>query len=126
MKKMITLLLFLSLQMAFAQDNLPITVAPQESPAEDTNVYNTAGIEGKPEFPGGIQKFYSFIGQNYRTPEHPEMESGKVLVKFVVEKDGSLTDFKILHDIGYGSGEEAIRVLQKSPKWTPGRQNGKV
>ncbi|HTG67178.1 MAG TPA: energy transducer TonB, partial [Flavobacterium sp.] len=46
-------------------------------------------------------------------------------VSFVVEKDGSLTDIKVLRDIGYGTGKEAIRVLQKSPKWNPGIQNGK-
>ena len=42
-----------------------------------------------------------------------------------VEKDGSLTDIKVIRDIGYGTGKEAIRVLKKCPKWTPGEQNGK-
>ena len=46
-------------------------------------------------------------------------------VTFVVEKDGSLTDIKVIRDIGYGTGKEAIRVLKKCPKWTPGEQNGK-
>jgi periplasmic protein TonB len=50
---------------------------------------------------------------------------GKVYVTFVVEKDGSLTDIKVLRDIGYGTGKEAIRVLSKCPKWMPGEQNGK-
>ena len=51
--------------------------------------------------------------------------SGKVYVTFVVEKDGSLTDIKVIRDIGFGTGKEAIRVLKSSPKWTPGEKNGK-
>jgi len=91
---------------------------------EDNTVYNTAGIEVKPDFPGGIQKFYDFVGKNYQTPEEEGLK-GKVYVTFVVEKDGSLTDIKVLRDIGYGTGKEAIRVLNKCPRWTPGEQNGK-
>ncbi|UWY28777.1 energy transducer TonB [Flavobacterium sp. TR2] len=91
---------------------------------EDNTVYNTAGIEVKPDFPGGIDKFYKFVGNNYKTPEEEGLK-GKVYVTFVVEKDGSLTDIKVLRDIGYGTGAEAIRVLKKCPKWTPGEQNGK-
>jgi protein TonB len=91
---------------------------------EDNTVYNTAGIEVKPDFPGGIEKFYSFVGKNYQTPEEDGLK-GKVIVSFVVEKDGSLTDIKVLRDIGYGTGKEAIRVLNKSPRWTAGEQNGK-
>ena len=92
--------------------------------ADDNQIYNTAGIEVKPDFPGGIEKFYKFVGNNYQTPEEEGLK-GKVYVTFVVEKDGSLTDIKVIRDIGYGTGKEAIRVLKKCPKWTPGEQNGK-
>ena len=91
---------------------------------EDNAVYSSAGIEQKPDFPGGMQKFYDFIGKNYQTPEEEGLK-GKVFVSFVVEKDGSLTDIKVLRDIGYGTGKEAIRVLNKCPRWTAGEQNGK-
>lgn len=91
---------------------------------EDNTVYNTAGIEVKPDFPGGMDKFYNYIAKNYRTPEEEGLK-GKVYVTFVVEKDGSLTDIKVLRDIGYGTGKEAIRVLKATPKWNPGEQNGK-
>lgn len=90
---------------------------------EDTNQIYTA-VEVKPDFPGGIQKFYDFVGKNYRVPEGEDLK-GKVFVQFVVERDGSLTDIKVLRDLGYGTGKEAIRVLQKSPKWKPGIQNGR-
>ena len=92
--------------------------------APDNQIYNTAGIEVKPDFPGGIEKFYKFVGNNYQAPEEEGLK-GKVYVTFVVEKDGSLTDIKVIRDIGYGTGKEAIRVLKKCPKWTPGEQNGK-
>lgn len=91
---------------------------------EDTNIYSSAGIEVKPDFPGGIEKFYKYVGNNYRAPEEEGLK-GKVYVTFVVEKDGSLTDIKVIRDIGYGTGQEAIRVLKKCPKWNPGEQNGK-
>jgi protein TonB len=91
---------------------------------EDNTVYNTAGIEVKPDFPGGMEKFYNYIAKNYRTPEEEGLK-GKVYVTFVVEKDGSLTDIKVLRDIGYGTGKEAIRVLKATPRWNPGEQNGK-
>ena len=88
---------------------------------EDNTVYNTAGIEVKPDFPGGIAKFYEFVNKNFNAPEDA---AGRIMVTFVVEKDGSLTDIKV-RDIGYGTGAEAMRVLKKSPKWSPGEQNGK-
>jgi protein TonB len=91
---------------------------------EDNSVYNVAGIEVKPDFPGGMEKFYSYIQKNYRMPEEEGLK-GKVYVTFVVEKDGSLTDIKVLRDIGYGTGKEAIRVLKATPRWNPGEQNGK-
>ncbi|MFZ4435604.1 MAG: energy transducer TonB [Flavobacterium psychrophilum] len=91
---------------------------------EDNNIYNTAGIEVKPDFPGGIEKFYKFVGKNYQVPEEEGLK-GKVFVSFVVEKDGSLTDIKVIRDIGYGTGKEAIRVLRSCPRWNPGEQNGK-
>ncbi len=102
----------------------PVGPGPTKIVEEDNQIYNTAGIEVKPEFPGGMDKFYSYVGKNYRAPEEEGLK-GKVYVTFVVEKDGSLTDIKVLRDIGYGTGKEAIRVLQKCPRWNPGVQNGK-
>ena len=90
----------------------------------DNSIHTVAGIEIVPEFPGGMEKFYKFVGNNYQAPEEEGLK-GKVYVTFVVEKDGSLTDIKVLRDIGYGTGKEAIRVLNKCPKWIPGEQNGK-
>lgn len=89
----------------------------------ENEVYNTAGLTEKPEFPGGISEFYKFVGNNFKTPEQPNLK-GKVYITFIIEKDGSLSDIKNLRDIGYGTGEEAIRVLKISPRWIPGKMNG--
>jgi protein TonB len=106
----------------------PLTVEPVgNGPSvveEDNTIYNTAGIEVKPDFPGGLEKFYKFIGKNFQVPEEEGLK-GKVFVTFVVEKDGSLTDIKVIRDIGYGTGKEAVRVLKSCPRWNPGEQNGK-
>jgi len=102
----------------------PVGNGPSQVVEEDNNIYNTAGIEVKPDFPGGLEKFYKFIGKNFQVPEEEGLK-GKIFVTFVVEKDGSLTDIKVLRDIGYGTGKEAIRVLKSCPRWNPGEQNGK-
>ncbi len=102
----------------------PVGNGPAAVVEEDTKVYGTAGIEVIPDFPGGMEKIYGFVRRNYQAPEEEGLK-GKVFVTFVVEKDGSLTDIKVIRDIGYGTGKEAIRVLNKCPKWNPGEQNGK-
>ncbi len=102
----------------------PVGNGPSQVVEEDNNIYNTAGIEVKPDFPGGLEKFYKFVGKNFQVPEEEGLK-GKVFVTFVVEKDGSLTDIKVIRDIGYGTGKEAMRVLKSCPKWNPGEQNGK-
>ncbi|MDI6049394.1 M56 family metallopeptidase [Flavobacterium sp. XS2P24] len=89
----------------------------------ENEVYNTAGITEKPDFPGGMMKFYQFVGNNFKTPEQPNLK-GKVYITFIIEKDGSLSDIKNIRDIGFGTGEEAIRVLKMCPKWIPGKMNG--
>ena len=101
----------------------PVGNGPSQVVEEDNNIYNTAGIEVKPDFPGGLEKFYKFIGNNYDTPD--DCAGGRVFVNFVVEKDGSLTDIKVIRDACPGSGKEAIRVLKSCPRWNPGEQNGK-
>lgn len=104
----------------FAQD-IPEQV-PEKKELGENDVYNH--VEVRPQFPGGIQAFYDFVGKTYRIPKVKGLK-GKVFVQFVIEKDGSLTDIKVMRDIGHGTGKEAIRVLKKSPKWTPGVQDGK-
>lgn len=90
----------------------------------NTNQIYTA-VETQPNYPGGLDNFRKFIAQNYQSPKVDKDIKGKVLVQFVVEEDGSLSDIKVIRDLGYGTGEEAIRVLKLSEKWKPGILDGK-
>ncbi len=83
-------------------------------------------IQREPQFKGGMLRFYQFLALNLHYPEKMMQYNiqGNVIIALTVEKDGSLTDIKSVKDVGYGSAEEAIRVLKKSPKWLPGYQNG--
>lgn len=103
----------------------PVGNGPADVVAEDNTIYNSAGIEVKADYPGGVDKFRNFVLKNYNVPEEDGLK-GKVFVTFVVEKDGSLSDIKVIRDIGFGTGKEAIRVIKSSNvKWNPGEQNGK-
>jgi protein TonB len=84
-------------------------------------------VEQVPEFPGGLEKFGAYLGKSIRYPAvaRENGTQGRVIVTFVVERDGSLTDIKVTRGIGSGCDEEAVRVLKGSPKWKPGIQNGR-
>lgn len=91
-------------------------------------VYKSGDLEIKqPEYPGGIEKFYMFVGQHFKVPAEVSKNSvnTKISMQFMVEKDGSLSEITILKDSGYGLAEEATRVLKLSPKWIPGSEHGK-
>ena len=90
---------------------------------EDTNEIYTS-VEVLPTFNGDYGKF---LQKNLRYPPIARENNiqGRVIVNFVVEKDGSLTDIKVVRGIGGGCDEEAMRVIKSSPKWNPGVQNGR-
>lgn len=90
------------------------------------SVFNTMNLDKTPEYVGGMNLFYKFVGENFKISEEgiKEKVSGKVFITFVIEKNGSLSTFKILRDVGYGTGEEAVRVLKLSPNWKPGEVKG--
>ncbi|WP_026727728.1 energy transducer TonB [Flavobacterium denitrificans] len=95
------------------------------APVDNTPV-NSAILDKMPGFPGGMDKFYSYVGNNFKRPELDAEMTLKVYVSFVIEKDGSITDIMVQKDPGYGMGKEAIRVLKSlKTKWTPGILNGK-
>ncbi|WP_264534957.1 energy transducer TonB [Flavobacterium sp. N1736] len=91
------------------------------------SVLSTAALDKMPEFPGGMAKFYAYVGNNFTRPELDAERTLKVYVSFVIEKDGSITDIMVRNDPGYGVGKEAIRVLKSlKTKWSPGILNGKA
>ncbi len=98
-----------------------------DAPSVPNNtIMNSAVLDKKPEFPGGINKFYTYVGNNFEKPELDSEMAIRVSVSFVIEKDGSMTDIRVIKDPGYGLGAEAIRVLKSlKTKWSPGILDGK-
>ncbi|MCC9017045.1 MULTISPECIES: energy transducer TonB [Flavobacterium] len=92
---------------------------------ESKDPVNVAILDKLPEFPGGMAKFYTYVGNNFNRPELDAERTLRVYVSFVIEKDGSITDIMVKNDPGYGIGKEAIRVLKSlKTKWSPGILNG--
>ena len=114
MKNIVIILFFIS-QISFSQEQL--------EPIEDP-VFELKDVTVEPSFPGGNDGFYQFIGVNFKQPEVPQL-IGKVFVSFIVEKDGTLTDIRVIKDVGFGAGAEAERVMRLSPRWRPGAKEGK-
>ncbi|WP_426091615.1 energy transducer TonB [Flavobacterium sp. DSR3-2] len=89
-------------------------------------IINSVALDKLPEFPGGINKFYNYVGNNFEEQEIDGSGSIRVYVSFVIERDGSMTDIQVKRDPGYGLGKEAVRVLKSiKTKWAPGMIAGK-
>lgn len=86
------------------------------------------GVEVAPEFPGGDVEIRNFLNKtlNYPSEAIKAKVQGRVITQFLIEKDGTIGDVKILKGIGYGCDEEAVRVIRLMPKWIPGKMEGKV
>ncbi|MBQ3738239.1 MAG: M56 family metallopeptidase, partial [Bacteroidales bacterium] len=84
-------------------------------------------VEEMPKFPGGEKALMDYVSNNVKYPEEAKNKNiaGRVFVSFVVEKDGSIGEVKVLRGIGGGCDEEAVRVIKEMPKWKPGMQKGK-
>lgn len=83
-------------------------------------------VQEMPEFIGGEPKLYKYLGENTKYPAIP-LDNGieaKLYVQFIVNKDGSISDVKVLNPQGYGFDEEAKRVISEMPNWKPGKQRG--
>jgi len=83
--------------------------------------------EEMPNFPGGNGELLGFFARNINYPEiaiRAEVE-GKVILSFVVDKNGGIEDVNVIKGIGAGCDEEAMRVIKSMPRWNPGKQNGK-
>ena len=91
---------------------------------EDT-VYQT--VEEMPEFPDGIEGLMDYVAQNVKYPESAKENNlqGRVIVKFVIEKDGSVSNVEVGRGWGNELDDEAVRVVKAMPKWKPGKQDGK-
>lgn len=117
MKKLLLVLLVLP-HIIFAQDTL------KSVPKEE--IYDF--VEFEPEFPGGPNAMHQWIVSQIEYPDSSRIkgEEGIVYIKFIVEKDGSIGEVKVARGVSPLLNAEAVRVISKMPKWTPGTQNGKA
>lgn len=96
---------------------------PEPAPKED-EIFQA--VEQQAEFPGGTAALMKWLSNNIRYPEAAAQNDvqGRVIVKFVVEKDGSVSGAQILKGVDKDLDKEALRVVGKMPKWQPGKNNG--
>jgi len=88
--------------------------------------FNPKAIDVEPQFPGGAKAFYRYISKNiaYDKDAQPKDMQGVVTVSIAIEKDGSITDVKIINGVSNIVDKEVVRVISASPQWKPGKQHG--
>ena len=91
--------------------------------AEDTTIYVQPDLQ--PQYPGGYTALWNFINKNLTWPNPDADVDGKVVVQFVVEKDGTLTHKTIVRELEPAFDKEALRIINLLPKWIPAKLNGK-
>ena len=94
--------------------------------AEREPVYRV--VEHVPTYPGGFEAMYEFLKKEMRHPEGAEIKPGnsRVIIRFIVETDGRLTHFEVIHSPDEKLSEEALRLVKQMPRWTPAKNKGKV
>lgn len=107
-------------------DNTLIANDIQRMTSMDDDVYDV--VEKMPEFPGGIAELMKYLSSNIKYPveAHKAGIQGRVVVSFVVNKDGTVKDAKIVRNVDKSIDAEALRVISAMPKWQPGYQDGKA
>lgn len=125
------------LMMAGCQPANGEAVEQEEIPFEATNVDESAPLDANtdevfkvvevdPEFPGGEEALYKYLAENIKYPEKAKKNKveGRVYITFVIEKDGTVSDAKVLRSVNEELDAEALRVINAMPKWKPGMQRG--
>ena len=104
-------------------NEVPDTVIQYNQPESD-RVFSV--VEQMPSFPGGMGAMMQYLSSNIKYPKEAEKKGiqGRVLLSFIVQTDGSITDVRISKSVDPSLDKEAIRVVKNMPKWIPGRQNG--
>lgn len=120
MKKNIFIgLMIIMAQLGFSQQQSKTVSVPSIEEA----VYTSGQVTVKPEFPGGNDALKVYIKRHFKKPNVKGLK-GDILVSFIIEKSGKLTEVGILSDAGHGTGDEAIRIMEASPNWIPAALNG--
>ena len=110
---------------ANAQDKREKTTQTRKDTATDDKVYEVC--EQMPIFEGGDAALLKYLRENLKYPDKTKDRGvqGRLVIGFIVEKDGSLTDVKVLRPVDIDLDAEVLRLVKGMPKWIPGRQNGK-
>ncbi len=103
---------------------LTFKIVPPEPEVKEPDYFDI--VESSAEPIGGMEAFFKHVSKNIKYPPQARrmQVEGKVFVQFVINKDGSLTDIIVIKGIGAGCDEEAVKVLESSPRWKPGKQRG--
>ena len=104
-------------------------VIPQKSKSEIvrpslSKIYTSVDVDKFPEFPGGMDAFGKFLAKNLKWPNGDEDVMGRVILSFVIERDGRISNLKTERSLSRKLDAEAVRALKLSPRWTPGVKNG--
>lgn len=127
------LTLLAGLMMACSHGNVGTKSVQTTSPAPPASEQYSSSdeiftvVEQHPEFPGGMARFSEYMRQNLRYPEAARRAKvqGSAFVSFIVTKEGDIKDVNLLKGLGFGTNEEAIRLVQSMPRWLPGKQSGR-
>lgn len=108
-------------------EEVKVAYEPKAKPQND-HIVNMAMVEQQPTFPGGDAALYKWLGNQIMYPADAAEEGiqGKVIVSFVIEKDGSISNARVLRSKHPSLDAEALRVVKKMPRWTPGKNNGQA
>ena len=110
-----------------AQVSGPVATGPVvvEEASDEGEIFQV--VEQMPEFPGGMQALMAYLSKNIKYPSVAQDNGiqGRVLVSFVVNKDGSIVDPEVIKSVDAALDKEAMRVIKAMPKWNPGKQRGK-
>lgn len=112
----------------FNQEGDKVEAPPPPPPPVDEPTFDLASVQEQPEFPGGLEEMYKYLGKNTKYPamEKDASIQGKVYVEFVVSSSGAITDVTLKRGVSGGLDKEALRVVKGMPKWSPGKMNGKA
>jgi hypothetical protein len=112
-----------------AEQTTPSLVCFMSLPSQDTSHPVAIKVDKEPGFPGGVQAWRSFLAKNLNPslPADNGAPSGMftVIVQFLVDEAGDISELQTISKNGYGMEEEVLRIMQKSPKWIPAQLNGK-
>lgn len=94
-------------------------------PPPDDDVVEAIKLENLPEFPGGAVEFIKWLTRNLKYPSQAQEQKmqGRVVAEFIVNRDGSITDVKVVTSLNEQCDQEVLRVLRMMPRWTPGLQD---